>query len=217
MSYDHTCSSCGHADAIEGVLSQSTLESRLGAKNAEIGLLKTDLATAQSKAGNYDAIILERDTLKTTIAGLEQATARSALYAEHGIGAGLEGEQAARVRSTFEAIYASETAGIEDAPTYADWIGADTGARAHPLLSGAFGSPGAPTAPTPTPTPTRGPSTDNGTRAGVNGSPNAAMSKTGVAAHFSSDGYKNKTTAERRAEFQRMRSEAQASTTPTPT
>ena len=216
MPYDHTCTACNHVDAIAGVLSQETLESRLAGKNTEIGLLKSSLTTAESKASNYDAISLERDGLKTKIEGLEQASARSALYAEHGIGAGLEADKATQVRSTFEAIYASETTGVEGAPSYGDWLGADDGAKAHPLLSSGYGTPGAPAPVAPT-TPTAGPTSDTGTRPAVGGAPNGLRSKDGVRAHFQSDAYKAKPPAERRAEYNRMRAEAQASTGPTAT
>ncbi len=157
----HKCPNC--SEEVPGVVPQSTLESRLDAKNTEIGLLRVKLTESTDKAGRFDAVELDRSRLATELVELREGTSRRDALLELGVAD-------ASVAGSFSALFESATAGLEGEarPTFDSWLEAETGARANPLLAGFFagndgsgdpsdppsnGSPSTPTTHTrPTPT-----------------------------------------------------------------
>lgn len=107
------------------------------AKDAEINALREDLRAHAAKASQFDAAAAERDALRAELAGVRTSAERAEVFA----GAGVL-DVAARKR--LEVIYSAETAGLEDAPAFADWVG---NAKADPAFAAWFGPSSAPSAP----------------------------------------------------------------------
>src|SRR5687767_2712540 len=104
---------------------------RIKAKEDANKQLREDLSAAQAKAKDADEVA----TLRTRIAEMTEAGARSAAFNEHGI--------AETVRKRFEVLYASDTADLEASarPAFADWLKLDT-TKADPVLAPHFGKAG---------------------------------------------------------------------------
>jgi hypothetical protein len=134
---------CPHcSEAIAGAMTQEAHESRLKAKGEEVRQLREALTAEQAKAQGFDSVVAERDTLRGELAAERERGTRFSAMAELGI-------TDQKAIKGFESIYASEVAGLADdaRPSFGDWLAADDGARAHPLLSGKF--TGAPSSPAP--------------------------------------------------------------------
>ncbi len=133
----HKCPAC--AADVPGVVMQTVMTERLGAKTTEIGLLQTSLLESKDKAGRFDEVDAERGRLASEVVKLnEGATRRTALMAV--------GVTDTKVSAGFDALYASYSASVEEgteAKTFSDWVAAEDGARSNPLLSGQFGQPAA--------------------------------------------------------------------------
>ncbi len=130
----HKCPAC-QADVPDVVL-QSKMTERVDAKTAEIVLLQTSLTANKDKADRFDAVETERVRLAAEVVQLnEGATRTSALQAV--------GVTDAAVSAGFQALYASYAAGIPDGgetKSFTDWVNAEDGAKANPLLSSQFGN-----------------------------------------------------------------------------
>lgn len=127
----HKCPSC---DAeVPGVVPQTTLEQRIEAKNGEIRLLQNELATTRDKAGRFDSVEAERDRLNGELVELREGNSRRDALLAIGV-------TDQNVASSFAALYSSATAALdaEARPTFGDWLQADDGAKANPLLAGFF-------------------------------------------------------------------------------
>jgi len=124
-------------NAVTKEFMNTEIANRLAAKNAENTALKESLATAQERAGNYDAIIKERDQLKGQVSQMEQRVARDQAYGTAGVAAD------PKVRQVFEMLYESYKVDAGDeAQPFEEWLTADEGAKAHPLLAGQFQAQG---------------------------------------------------------------------------
>jgi hypothetical protein len=144
----HKCPNC--SNDVPGVVPQTTLEQRLEAKNAEIGLLRDELAKSTDKATRFDGVEAERARLAGELVELREGTTRREALLELGVAD-------SNVAASFSALYSSATAHLEaDArPSFAAWLDDENGARANPLLVGFFaaGNDGAtPAAPSHLPT-----------------------------------------------------------------
>jgi len=136
----HKCPACS-AD-VPGVLTQEDHEKRLKAKSGEIELLRAELTTSADKAGRFDQVESERARLAGEVVRLTEGASRTSALAALGI-------HDPREVKSFSALYASDAAGLEEPPSFADWLAAEDGARANPLLAPklAAAPPGAPPAP----------------------------------------------------------------------
>lgn len=110
------------------------------AKDAEIAAMRDDLRTYSARAAERDALAQERDSLAQELSSLRTSAERSEVFAGVGVAD-------AATRRRLEIIYAAETAGAEEVPAFADWIGT---AKADPAFAAWFGSTAAP-APTVAP------------------------------------------------------------------
>lgn len=108
------------------------------AKDAEIAAMRDDLRSYSARAAERDALAQERDSLAQELSSLRTSAERSEVFAGVGVAD-------AATRRRLEIIYAAETAGAEEAPAFADWIGT---AKADPAFAAWFGSTAAP-APAP--------------------------------------------------------------------
>jgi hypothetical protein len=106
---------------------------RIAAKEEANKQLRESLVAAEAKAKDADEV----GTLRTKLAELTEAGARSAAFTEHGIGDA--------VRRRFEVLYASDTAELEadKRPPFADWLKLDT-TKADPVLMPHYGKAGKP-------------------------------------------------------------------------
>lgn len=116
------------------------------AKDAEISALREEVKGYSAKASQFDATAAEAAALRAELAGVRTSAERAEVFA----GAGVV-DSATRKR--LEVLYSAETAGIEDAPAFGDWIG---NAKADPAFAAWFGSPVAAPSPAPSaPAPAR--------------------------------------------------------------
>jgi hypothetical protein len=100
------------------------------AKDAEIAALRDEVKGYSAKASQFDALSAEAAALRSELAGVRTSAERAEVFA----GAGVAD---ASTRKRLEVLYSAETAGVEDAPAFGDWIGA---AKADPAFSAWFGA-----------------------------------------------------------------------------
>lgn len=132
---------CPHCQAaIDGVVTQATLEDRLNsqrtAKDGEITLLRGQLGEASDKAGRFDTVEAERVRLASQVARLTDGAARRDQLVALGI-------HDPKVHQTFGVLYDSAVAGLEGEarPTFEAWLGdEESGARLNPVLAPMFGA-----------------------------------------------------------------------------
>lgn len=131
MGFKYKCSGCGLDHDIDGVLTQEQHVERLNTKNEENRRLKESLVAANSKVKDFEAVVQERDTYRSSIEGVKQETERKQVYDEANI------PEAAR--AGFEVMFASAIAGLDEdkRPSRADWLAAEE-TRLHPLLAPHF-------------------------------------------------------------------------------
>lgn len=127
--------SCPHCseniESLSGFVPQATLEARLKAKSDETKLIADALKEAKVKASGYDAIVMERDTLKGEITKRDEHSTRTTAMTEAGLDPSL--------LASVETLYASAIIGQDEPQSLADWLSGD--AKEHPLLADRFGKP----------------------------------------------------------------------------
>ena len=124
---------CPHcSEDIADAMSVSSHRDRLKAKDDENKSLKAELSEAQKGSKSVAAITKERDDLKAELSKRDAEKERNEAFAEVGI--------PDKVRTGFEAIYASYVAGLdegEEAPSFKAWLASED-AKTHPLLAGHY-------------------------------------------------------------------------------
>lgn len=122
---------------LSGFIKQADHEERLkglrGGKDTEIKALSDEVLGLRGKVTGYDAIVAERDTLKTAATAREERDARSGLFTAEGA------KVDPAMLPHFEMIYNASQAGVAEAEaqTFEAWFAA--GAREHVLLKPHFG------------------------------------------------------------------------------
>ena len=124
-------------NAVEKSAMEATIQERLKVKSEEIKALKEGLTASQRTAAEATTATAERDRLAGELAAIKSGAEQSAAFAAAGIPAD------EKVRAGFLAMHASESAGVEKPPTLGEWLAAEDGAKAHPLLAPHFAQPAA--------------------------------------------------------------------------
>ncbi len=132
----HSCPNCSHT--LEGFTTEDKVRERLKAKSDEIKELRDGLKSSRESASSSEAYLRERDEARSELSEFrEKATRSSALRV---VGVDTSSESGEKAERSFLALYRSEVAGLEDVekPSFEDWLQAENGARANPLLDRFF-------------------------------------------------------------------------------
>ncbi len=132
----HNCPNC--SQPLDGFTTEDKVRERLKAKTEEIGELRNELKTARSSASSAEAYLRERDEARTELTEFREKATRSSALRSIGVDTG--NETGAKAEKSFLALYRSEIAGLEtgERPSFEDWLQAEDGARANPLLDRFF-------------------------------------------------------------------------------
>lgn len=146
---------------ISGFVSEATLKERLkgqaAAKDAEITALSTRVTELEGKTTGHDAIVQERDRLKSEVEGMKRKGERTSKLTEAKLDAAL--------LDHVEVLYNSSQAGAETPKAFEVWLAED--AAKHPLLAPHFGKAGTTGAGTGTGTKPAGTTAGTGTGTGT--------------------------------------------------
>ncbi len=212
------CPHCSVAiTSLPGFISQADLEDRLKnlktGKDTEIRALSDEVLGLRGKVTGYDALVAERDTLKTAATAREERDARSGLFTAEGA------KVDPAMLPHFEMIYNASQAGVAeaDAKTFEAWFGAE--AREHVLLKPHFGQGAA--AATTTTAAVVTTAVDPAAGSGINtlGSvaaatvapgPGGRLTPQDIADYSKTDAYKNLSAADQRTKIAELRAQTDA-------
>lgn len=135
-----SCPHCNETiEKLSGFVPEATLKERLknqaAAKDGEITALTSRVTELEGRTEGHDAIVTERDSLKSELSGLKQRGERTAALAELKLDAGL--------LEHVEVLYNSAIAGQDEPPDFKPWL--EEHGKVHPLLAPHLGKAGAST------------------------------------------------------------------------
>lgn len=130
---------CPHCSKdIPGVTTEEKVKERIAPKNVEIAQLRAELKTAKELSSSAETLKRERDEAQRELAEFQESATRSSALAKLGIDTSTDDGK--KLERTFLTLHKSENLDLEegDRKSFGDWLAAEDGARANPLLDRYF-------------------------------------------------------------------------------